>query len=330
MNKIDFIPCENNKYVYINGIIKFLETKLLSSEYLQKILDFNFSQIISTFKEIDYGISFDNNEENLDQELIKTYNLFISIIPDKEILDFFRIKYDFHNLKVFLKNKTLEKLFINIGSLKENDFIEMLENHKYFKFPQNIQKDISNAIETFNNNNDNNLLAKTLDTIYFSYLTKIADKYKISLLQKLTQIYIDIYNIMSIIRIKFRESDVEKIEKNFIENGSIQKDFFTKAYLLLSLDQFQQEISKTSYGFMKNGITYLINHNSYFLLEKEIDDFIIDFAKKAKYFNFGPELIIGYFLAKEQEVKNLRIIIYGKKNEIPLEKIKEKLRKTYI
>ena len=49
----------------------------------------------------------------------------------------------------------------------------------------------------------------------------------------------------------------------------------------------------------------------------------------AKYIALGPEPVIAYLMAKETEIKNLRIIFTGKINRLPENTIRERLREAY-
>jgi vacuolar-type H+-ATPase subunit C/Vma6 len=65
------------------------------------------------------------------------------------------------------------------------------------------------------------------------------------------------------------------------------------------------------------------------LIEKEIDDYIIDKFRKAKYVNSGVEPLVGLYLAKEAEIKTLRFILICKKNYVETRQIKGRLRVSY-
>ncbi len=56
----------------------------------------------------------------------------------------------------------------------------------------------------------------------------------------------------------------------------------------------------------------------------------MDHAKEAKRVNFGPEPIIAYIIAKETEIKIIRIIMVGKINKVATEVIRERLRELYV
>lgn len=52
--------------------------------------------------------------------------------------------------------------------------------------------------------------------------------------------------------------------------------------------------------------------------------------KSSKYITFGPEPIFSYIVAKETEIKNLRIIMVSKTNGISPEAIRERVRDLYV
>ena len=64
-------------------------------------------------------------------------------------------------------------------------------------------------------------------------------------------------------------------------------------------------------------------------LEKFKDNFILNFTKIGKYITFGIEPLIGFITAKENDIKNIRIILSGKLNKNSENKIKERLRDAY-
>ena len=57
---------------------------------------------------------------------------------------------------------------------------------------------------------------------------------------------------------------------------------------------------------------------------------LIDIVKPARMVVFGPEPLFGYIVAKERENKLLRIIMVSKLNNIPPDRIRERLRDIYV
>ena len=68
----------------------------------------------------------------------------------------------------------------------------------------------------------------------------------------------------------------------------------------------------------------------YTVLEKLCDDLRMKYIKDAKYVTAGIAPIAAFFIAKESEIKNLRMILTGKLSSASEEIMKERLRETYV
>lgn len=64
--------------------------------------------------------------------------------------------------------------------------------------------------------------------------------------------------------------------------------------------------------------------------EKWCDDMITDHAESARMKSFGTEPLAAYFIAKETEIKNLRILKVCKECKTNKETIMERMRKLYV
>ena len=64
-------------------------------------------------------------------------------------------------------------------------------------------------------------------------------------------------------------------------------------------------------------------------LEKALADFQVELFRQARYFSSGVEPLLGYLLAKQNELKDLRFILVGKLNNVPAERLKERLSVCY-
>ncbi|MEG2018682.1 MAG: V-type ATPase subunit [Clostridium sp.] len=65
-------------------------------------------------------------------------------------------------------------------------------------------------------------------------------------------------------------------------------------------------------------------------LEKYCDDQIIEQIKPQKYNSFTISPLAAYILARENEIKNVRILLSGKRNNLAEDSIRERLRELYV
>ena len=64
--------------------------------------------------------------------------------------------------------------------------------------------------------------------------------------------------------------------------------------------------------------------------EKWCDDSIAEKVQSAKFTAFGPDPIIAYYIHKDAEIKNARIILSAKLNNVSAETIKKRVREVYV
>ena len=61
---------------------------------------------------------------------------------------------------------------------------------------------------------------------------------------------------------------------------------------------------------------------------EEYDKSTICLPQKYESFSVGP--LLAYLLARQNEIKTVRIILTGKQNEFPDEAIRERIREMYV
>jgi V/A-type H+-transporting ATPase subunit C len=66
------------------------------------------------------------------------------------------------------------------------------------------------------------------------------------------------------------------------------------------------------------------------IIERHGDNFLISSLWKSKLVSFGPEPLVTYIIARENEIRALRIILTGKKNRVLPDNIRERLRDVYV
>ena len=98
-----------------------------------------------------------------------------------------------------------------------------------------------------------------------------------------------------------------------------------------SVENITSKLAFTDYAeFIRVGIEYYTKTDSVSMLEKLIDNYIMNMMRDAKIIPFGVEPVIAYIYAKETEIKIIRIIMVGKLNNIAAEVIRERLRDIYV
>jgi V/A-type H+-transporting ATPase subunit C len=167
-----------------------------------------------------------------------------------------------------------------------------------------------------------------------SYIDKAMFKHLLTLKNDFWQGYvrnwIDFVNLRTILRCKFFDMSRDMFENMIIDGGYVDKGrllrAFSENYENISKHFRISDLSKVFDRLMES----YIKDKDFSKLEREIDNALMEYLKKSKLYALSLENLIAYVVAYESELKNVKFIIEGKRNNVSEEAIKERLRETYV
>ncbi|MBL4932350.1 V-type ATP synthase subunit C [Clostridium paridis] len=321
--------------------LRVLETRLLDRTKLERMSEASsIDEVFKLLGETEYSNivanikKFEDYEEILSIELNRVYKSIYEISPVRSIVDVMSIKYDYHNLKVLIKGKYLNKDFSNllipVGRIELSKLKNFIETEYYRDFNKVMRKTLESVIKDFEEKKDPQNIDIIFDKGLYEELKEldkeIGDKFLHSYITSL----IDLTNLKTLLRVRKQNKGRDFFGNVMILGGSIDKD---KLFSLLTdaPENISTKLSYTNYkDILKIGIESYVKEGTSTVFEKLSEDYIMELMKKAKYVSFGLEPIIAYIYAKETEIKLLRIIMVGKLNNISEDLIKERLREAYV
>ena len=318
-----------------------LETRLLDKSKIERMIDSQSADdTLKVLGETEYSNVMSNvkraadYEEILSTELQRVYALMYELCPVKEIVDMMSIKYKYHNLKVLLKGKLLDKDFssmlIDLGNEDLVDLKRKIDGENYSQLSGFAEKAIVTAVNTFDQTKDPQQIDIVIDRYMFLDLVNISQSLNYDFVDKYTKAIIDSTNIRTLLRVKKQGKNREFAGEVLVQGGAIEKDTLL-SLLNESPESIIAKLNFTIYSdIIREGVEAYIASDSANLLEKLSDNYIMALMKDSKLVTFGPERIISYIYAKETEIKIIRIIMVGKLNNIAEEVIRERLRDIYV
>lgn len=333
MDRMDFIQAVTRTRV--------LETRLLSRARIERMVDAkDIDEVIKILGETEYsnvisGISRgEEYEKILSAELKRVYKLMGEISKEKIVVDLMALKYDYHNLKTLVKSKALGKdlseMYIPIGT---QDFQKIK-----IAYLSGDMKDIDlrfkEALEAvakdFESKKDPQRIDIILDNYYFQHLYELAKETDIPLFIDYVEDLIDFTNIKTLVRLKKQGKDLRFLEEVILPNGKISKE---EVVMLLTepLENIPNRLKTyTISPQVKKGIEAYQKTGRLSEFERQMENYLMSLNKPSLYVNFGPEPILSYLVAKETEIKTLRIIMVSKLNKLSPDVIRGRLRDLYV
>ena len=328
---------------YTQAVVRtrVLETRLLSMAVIERMVDSKgIEDVLKILGETEYAKSIEGlnrseeYEEILSSELKSVYELMYELTKDDIVVNLLSLKYDYHNLKVLIKeqalDKNLEELYIPIGTM---DFKKVKANYlsgNLRSMDSRFVKAIDSAKTEYESTKDPQNIELILDKHYFKHLYELARETEIALFIDYVKDLIDLTNIRTLIRLKKQGKDMKFLKKVLLDNGNI-----SIGNLVLALNDSTDIIINKfqnydiGHGVVK-GLESYQQTGRLSEFEIQMDDYIMKLNKDSKYVTFGPEPVFSYIIAKETEIKVLRIIMVSKLNNISPDRIRERLRDLYV
>lgn len=215
--------------------------------------------------------------------------------------------------------------------LSETPYAETLPRLKNaFDFEELVNLELINLEElllklSLNNPAITSLFAKRIyetspfevDKQYFANLKMACEKSQSPLIKNFIKHKIDAINIKSVVRSRSKE----ELRAAFIPGGLFD--------LSLILSLFGKSLEEIINRLGSSPYFPTIKVNTLHQLEQAFDNFIINEFKRAKYLASGLEPLVGFYLAKEVELKTIRFILICKKNHVQNKEIADRVRVSY-
>ncbi|MEO0114345.1 MAG: V-type ATPase subunit [candidate division WOR-3 bacterium] len=326
----------DTRYGYAIGQVRVREGLLFDrNRYEQLIAAENEEHFLRILANSPYSQFPKSNVEEILNDAHNENFLFLrKYCRDKSVLDLFSFQEDLHNLKLFIKAKIGQapspELYLSpFGTIsipvlnalseafvrKETDLLSTIGIEDFWRTA------ILKAKTVYETTNEPKLLDCELDKATLGHLCELA---KVNdFLYGYFQKKVDLTNIEILLRIRFFQDKESLLTEALIPGGTIELDFLKELFFDL-IERISEKFALTQYGtVVADGMNYLINNKSFIRFERLATEHLLSFLSKARFFTFGYEPLIGYFLFKENEIKNLRKLFQGLRMRVNKEMLRE-------
>jgi V/A-type H+-transporting ATPase subunit C len=331
---------DNMNFTQAVARLRVLETRLLNKVKIERMIDSNSAEdVLKILQETEYSglmgnikIAEDYNVL-LKEELKRVYSLMYKVSPNRTIVDIMSLKYDYHNIKVLLKGRALDKDFshmlIPVGTIDIEKLKLYIETMEYRDLNPIMREGILKTEKSYEELKDPQKIDTIIDKYMYTDMLARAKVLNVDFIINYIKRSIDFTNIKTIIRLKKQEKNITFLKEVMLAGGDIDDDILVKAFNE-PIENMANKFALSKYGeVITQGIEEYIQTGKLSALEKLSENFIMKNLKDAKYVSFGPEPIFAYIAAKETEIKIIRIIMVGKLNNVSADVIRERVREVY-
>jgi V/A-type H+/Na+-transporting ATPase subunit C len=320
----------DNQYIYAVARIRTKEMALLDKLTMDQLIACkNYSECLRLLTDKGWGrIGNETAEELLTVEKEKTWEVINELVKDNSVFHTFLITNDFHNLKAAIKlvylNEEVPKIFVTYGTIPVDLILQSVKEHDFSLLPEYMRQSANDAYEVLFHTGDSGLCECILDRASLTATYESGKKSQNEVLFKYAELKVAAANINIVIRgVKTGK------ERDFFERALADCDSLNKGKLidaaLLGLDEIYGYLYNTDYAMAVDAIK-----ESPSSFECWCDNQIIELIKPQKYNSFTISPLAAYILARENEIKSVRIILSGKLNGLADSTVRERLREMYV
>ena len=320
------------RYAFETARVRGIEMHLLSRAILLDMANASsFAQAADLLSATEYLLSSTSRargqmEQLLGERRAAARQLFSVLCLDRPIVELFRTRDDFANLRLVLRRTLTEKPvaadYSDEGNFPPELFEQVFEEQNYELVPDYMQQAAESAVLAYYQDKDIRRIDYAIDKAQAHYNLTTAHRLESIFLLNLFRIQIDLTNIRTILRLKFTESEQRNV---LLDGGFVARDRLEKA-LELGYEQLGSLFFVTPYyRLVETGSAYLAAEKSFLKLEQQCDEYLAGFLKTTITITAGPQPIIAYLLTKEQEIRTVRLILTAKRNHLDTKLILDRI-----
>ena len=354
-------------FVEASVLIRLMEKRVLNKAGIERIMDapsaIEVLRLLTQDSTHNFGElrNAEDYEKVLAASLKELYQTLYRLSKHPVVIDIPALKYVFHNMKVAVKdavgtNKGSEELYFDFttidpddiasyamnGKIEEredndgneysvlNEFNKKKEDNKNNVLPPFVCEAVDEAKEKFRETGNPEDIDIVLDKRMYQQMLSYCKSVNSEFITNYVKHSIDFYNIKAFMRVKNIGKGLSFLQECLIPDGLTDVSSF-----LANFDKPYEALSQVFYykyyfgNTIQTGMSAYERSGNFSGLEKLFDNGLIELVKQSKYIAYGPEILFAYILSKENEIRQIRIVVACKLNNMSVESIRERLRDNY-
>ncbi|MGI6140795.1 MAG: V-type ATPase subunit [Caldicoprobacterales bacterium] len=317
-------------YVYAVARIRSKEMQLLDTQFINQLMAApGYRECLKLLMEKGWGKEGCTElEQILTYEQQKTWAFISELVEDMSVFNVLLLPNDYHNLKAAIKTVYTgledENLFLSRGTVNAKTILEAVKAQDYSLLPEHMRTSAREAYRVLTQTGDGQLCDLIIDKAALEALYAAGKEQTDDVLRLFTEQKIASSNIKIAVRAQRTGKPLEWMQRALAACDSLDIERLSRA-AASGLEDIYEYLKHTEYW---EGVNEL--EQSLSLFERWCDDRLIQRIQPQKYnpFSIGP--LAAYLLARDNEIRTVRIILLGKLNQLSNQSIRERLRIMYV
>lgn len=326
---------KDTDYLGLSARVRAMGNRLLTGERMERMLEARSpDEAAKVLTECGYDEMTPLTHASLDAALGRArdamYADLSKAVPDRALLDVFRTKADYHNVKAILKalatGQEPERFLTAGGRYDPAALCDELSRGELRTGGDVLRRAAQAAREQLAASGDPQLCDFILDRAYFTEMTAAAKESGSAFLQGYVRLMADSANLRAVVRAARMDKGPDFLSQALLPGGSVNPDRLRAAK--------PEELPALFHGHLAEaaaaGVPLAVPGGAPLTqFERLCDNALMRYLSGAKRIPFGEQPIIGYLCARESEFTAARIILTGLMAGLEPDGIRERLRDSY-
>lgn len=320
------------QFTYAVARIRAKEISLLSEQDINRLMACKtYAECLNALRDKGWGTEIPANEDNyqalLAAEETKLWQLVGELVPDKNLFNVLLLPVDFHNLKAAIKGyitrSLSDGLFLAGGTVEKEHLLKCVEESHFDELPTYMSTAARLAFEKLLHTGDGQLCDNILDNALLQAIQSEGSASKSELIMAYSEFFVASSNIKVALRSYLLGKNLEFLKSLLVKCNSLDVEKLAIASLN-GVESLCEYLEFTNYA---DAVPFV--RESLQKFEFWRDNKIIELirSERTNFFSISP--IFAYILARQNEIKVVRIILSGKAHQIDTNLINERLRMMY-
>ncbi len=321
---------KSDDFIYAVARIRCKEGKLFSSKNIEQMISMKDAQSIKRYlSENGWSLSYaEDNSDVLIEEEKSLWVLMKDLVGDLSYFDFLRVQNDFQNLKACIKSVYSDcdptPMFVQGGIVDPAFIYKAVSEKNYGELPDYLSETGEEAMTTLLHTRDGQICDNIIDKACLNKVYSLGRASSDEIIREYCEVFVASANIRMAVRgVKLRKS-ADFFMRTMLECDTLDLKALSVA-AAKGFDEICNYLSSTDYkgavGVIKDSLTSF---------EKWCDNYIMQKlrSRKSDPFSIGP--LVAYIIARQTEIKAVRLILTAKTNDLEDSIIRERIRDMYV
>lgn len=332
---------DDTRYAYAVGRVRALEPRLIDRAVVDRLLQEDEAGLLHWARESpEYAAAFEGVQRptdflvGLERRLDGTLGLLQRIAPEPELIETFRLRYDYQNLRILFKARTLDRdpepAFSRLGTIAPERLAEIVKDEAWLWLPEPLREAWREAEGAAARGATLPVLGALFDNALWRHRLAVVAAHGDEVLDQLYRGTITLHNIVTFIRVKDGAAAREDFDALLLDGGLLERSFFRRHYDE-PVQLFLDSLGRTDFArhVLIRGVDALPAERQHWRLDLARDNWNLFFLSHRKTDCFSIAPLAHYYVQMRSEGKLLRTLWLAARAGWDRATTRERLRSIY-